>query len=169
MSSVYCQSAILCHIPWWKTTSVSETDFHNLNQSFIHPSCLYPPYSLQPSHLARKTHYSQHTVTPCMRCTIKTLFLLKEIRFNERRAGQQQMVRLIGGTKIDWVFERLQIKCQWLSIRSGGKLLTTWNRAEALPPWPSPSLLGMWRSHCHWEEMEPFHMLVSEMLHKPRC
>lgn len=79
-----------------------------------------------------------------MRCTIKTLFLLKEIRFNERQAGQQQMVRLIESTKIDWAFERLQIKCQWLSIRSGGRLLTTWNTAEALPLLPSPS---MFRSH----------------------
>lgn len=43
----------------------------------------------------------------CTRCTIKTWFLLKKIRFNERRAGQQQMVRLIGSTKMECVFEYL--------------------------------------------------------------
>lgn len=101
----------------------------------------------------------------CWRRTIKIWFLLKKIRFNERQAGQQQMVRLIGSTKIDGVFERLQMKC--LSARSGVKLSTSWNRGSgvwgvALALWPSPSdsflLEGRSLSTC-----------CHQILHRPRC
>lgn len=120
-----------------------------INRPSIHLSCsslivCRPPIS------QRKPFFPAHG-NQCTRCTIKTWFLLKKIRFNEQWAGQQQMVRLSGSTKMECMFECLSdqmpvfISKEWRyapdNIKQGG--LT--NMAFT------------------------FRQMLFHMLHQPRC